>query len=159
MYKTAATELLKTARRVGVTRSLLERGYSPEAIKLAYVQEGLADVHADALVKEAIGWLRPTARLISTGISKLAPTIGEWGKEAPGLVGRIQRGLGGIGQQGAESIQKALHGYSRDPAGALWSGAKNFGKGLFFGGEGLGGAAGKAVSGYSMLSPMLGGNQ
>ena len=165
MYKTAATELLKTARRVGVTRSLLERGYSPEAIKLAYVQQGLPVEHTSYLLKEAAGW-GTLAKTIGEKVT--TPMAGYLKKFAPtGTATGARNQLGAwasrLGLQAGTGMEQAARGMAENPWGTLGGGVKNFGKGLTFGmfgeGKGIGGLAGKSTAAYGMVSPFFQGNQ
>lgn len=176
MYKTAATELIKTARRVGVTRSFLERGYSPEAIKVAYVQQGLPLLQTESLLKEAGGaqWAARGARWLA---DIAAPAVTKWmkgtgqrvlpaGMETAGRTSNLEsvrNWIGTTANKGLGGLQTGLEAYHQNPAKALWGGATNFGKGLTFGmfgeGKGIGGLAGKSTAAYGMISPFFQGNQ
>jgi len=158
-------EQQKFAHQVGVARALGDRGYSPEAIKLAFVQSGISPEVSDELVKIAIwGLLGRGAAMAAKGIARYG------GKAGAGLMragasqgGRLGKALwhGGKGMRGATSgLTKGVRAFGQRPISALGSGAQNFGKGLLFGGgKGIGGVVGKGVFAGGTASMLLGGNK
>jgi hypothetical protein len=157
----------KYARQIGVTRAFLDHGYTPGAIKLAYMRVGVSEKIAEAMVKEAAlpwAWL---SKLVAGGAQGLRGAFGAGAKAGP-AAGYVTKGLVGEGGPFAQWLGKGLHGaatglrsglqsFEKNPWSSLGRGALETGKGaLFFGGKGIGGTLGKGIGGYQMANLLFG---
>ena len=160
--------MIKTARQIGVTNTLLSLGYLPESVKLAFVTQGMPEEHAAYLVKEAISpaflmkLLSPLAKGLTRGFGARLAT-----SKASPLAGSLTKGLmkrGPLAQwagrglhSGAQALRLGVGGLAAKPGQTLGRGLLEGGKGaLFFGGKGIGGTLGKGVGGYHMGKMILG---
>jgi len=158
-------EQQKFAHQVGVARALGDNGYSPEAIKLAFVQSGVSPEVSDELVKIAIwGLLGRGAAMAARGIARYGGKAGAGlmraGASKGGTIGNLLT-KGGKGMRGATAgLTKGVSAFGKRPIHALGGGAQNFGKGLLFGGgKGVGGVIGKGAFGAGTASMIFGGNK
>jgi hypothetical protein len=166
--------LLKTAHLLGVTRAMLEQGYTFAGVKQAYVNSGMfPEFIADDLVKSAAE-LDLTKEAALPAIAAIGAKVAPWLLRGAKAIGQFAGRMGGklIGKGGTvapavgrgvigagKAVGQGLKGLATNPGATMWSGTKNFGKGLFFGGQGVGGAAGKAVAIGGMASGLLGGGR
>jgi len=160
----------KYARQIGVTRAFLDHGYTPGAIKLAYMRVGVSEKIAEAMVKEALplSWLSKLMPLAGRAAGGLRTAFGAGlkGRLAPSA-GYVTKGLMeggpfsqwlGKGLHGAATgLRSGLQSFEKNPWSSLGRGALETGKGaLFFGGKGIGGTLGKGIGGYQMANLLFG---
>jgi len=164
---------IKTAHLLGVTRAMLEHGYTPAGIKQAYVRSGMfpEDV-ANDLVKSAaeLDMTKEAAIPAIAAIgAKAAPWLLRGAKAIGGLAGRAGGklvGRGGtvapwMGRQvigGGKAMGQAMKGMATAPGATMWGGAKNFGKGMLYfgGGPTVGGRMGQAAAAGGIYSGVKG---
>jgi len=163
-----AEHLIKTAHLLGVTRAMLEQGYTFAGVKQAYVKSGMFPEHvAEDLVKSAAeldmnkeavwGAVAGLAAKAAPWLLRGAKAVGQFAGSAGGkLIGRggtvapaIGRGITNAGG----AVAKGMTGMATAPGATAWGGLKNYGKGaLYFGGQGVGGALGKATAGAGIAA-------
>ncbi len=141
----------KRAYYQGKAQTFRDLGFSSDAVKLAFIQEGVPALQADLLVKEAFGallarGLAGAGKFLARGAGKLlrpaaqAGAKATMGQKAMGMVGR------GMGNAGRGLIGGAKGVTQMGVPRALGHGAKNFGSGLLLGGgKGIGGTMGKGM--------------
>lgn len=137
MEKVSEDIILKTAHLMGVTKAMIDNGYSEEGVKLAFVQSGLfPEKVAEYFVKEAANpELTKESNWVSGAIalgSKVAPwllrsakSIGGWsaknsgklmqGGKASQLAGKAVQGAGA----GAGKVMKGLGKKTYQATGAV----------------------------------------
>jgi len=136
MEKVSEDVIVKTAHLIGVTQAMLDKGYTKDGVKLAYVQSGvfpedIADYFVKAaaetnLTKEAI------APAVVAGIAAIGSKVGPW----------LLRGAKAIGRWAGKSKGTLMN------KGTQMEGLK--GKATQLAGKAVGGAgagAGKVVKG------------
>jgi hypothetical protein len=152
--------MIKTARQLGVANALLSLGYSPEAIKLAFAQQGITkEAIAPAVLMRLLSPLAKGltrgfgARLTASKASPLAGSLTKGLMERGPLAQWAGRGL----HSGAQALRLGVGGLAKKPWQTVGRGLLETGKGgLFFRGKGIGGALGKGLGGYQMGNLFLG---
>ena len=163
------------ARYLGKAQAYQSLGFSEYQVKVAFVQEGIPEYHADELVKEAFcgaigtavrGGLTAAKALGSSGLlsgakalGRGATAAGKWagkGISRGGTLGKVQGSIGVNAGKAAKGISTGMKDFAANPGATAWQGAKNFGNGaLFMGGKGVAANAGKATFAGSMVAPMV----
>jgi hypothetical protein len=152
---------IKYASYLGKGQVYLAVGFTPEQIKVAFINEGLSEKIAEELVKEA--WGAALARVAPW----LAKTFGSAaGGGAPFMQkllggGGASKWLGGILQQGAGAVGRAATGMAQAPWKTFKSGLTNVGRGFFFSphAQGIGGLAGKGLGTMGIVNTLFPGGQ
>jgi hypothetical protein len=129
MEKVSEDVIVKTAHLMGVTQAMLDKGYTHEGVKLAYVQSGLfpEDVAAyfvkaaaeTDLTKEAI------APAIIAGIASVGSKVAPWLLRGAKAIGRFAGKTKGSLMQGGKASQMA-----GKAVGGMGAGAGKVVKGL-----------------------------
>lgn len=118
---------------IGTACAFRDLGFSPEQVKLAFVNQGLLEEEADYLVKEA--WGSVAGGIMTKAIPWLGKTFGMIAPKAGGLArgGTLTKGLlqGGKVSQGVGSALYGVGAAARHGLGAM---ARNPVKGLLGGG-------------------------
>lgn len=140
----------KLAYNTGVALAFRDAGYSPDMVKEAFVQSGMDASEAAMIVKEAF-WGR-----IAGGLGRAAQGVFKMTKamQQPLAAGGESRKL--IGRMGT-SIGKGFQHLAKNPLGATLGFGKNMIGGITGGGQGVGGALGKGLLGYTVASNLVGG--
>ena len=126
--------MIKTAHQQGLEDAvfLLERGMDKEAIWGA--------------IGKGLGMMgRFGSKMMGAGTKAMASNPG-------GMLGKAQRFMGKGMLNATGTLGNSLSALRAAPGATLRAGAANFGKGLMFGGQGVGGALGKATGAGMMFS-------
>ena len=166
----------KHAYYLGQAHVLHSLGLSEDHVKLAFMRQGLSYADADGICKEAIwGHVAKGLAWAGKGISGLLGKGGTKGMQAlkfkpvaakGGLINpknyattqNITKTVNpNIAQRVGESLTGAAKGLETAPGRTLLGGAKNFGRGMLFSSKakGIGGVAGKGLTGYLVGRKML----
>ncbi|MEN6429950.1 MAG: hypothetical protein ABFC80_03770 [Coriobacteriales bacterium] len=133
---------------IGAACAFRDLGFSPEAVKDAFIKQGMAEDEADYLVKEAWGFL---AGLATKAIPWITKGVSAISKAAPWA----SKAVGGVGT----AAKTSLTSFANKPLSSLGGGALNFGKGMFFMGSknpSIANMAGKGYGMYGMGQMVLG---
>jgi hypothetical protein len=169
----------KFAYYLGQAHVLHSLGLSEDHVKLAFMRQGLSYEDADGICKEA-GWASAVAKGLAwagKGISGLLGRGGTKGIQALKFRPVAAGAKGGllnpknyattqnitkavrpnVAQRVGESLTGAAKGLETAPGQTLLGGAKNFGRGMMFSSKarGIGGVAGKGLTGYLVGRKML----
>lgn len=177
MEKISEDTIVKTAHLMGVTQAMLNRGYSQEGVKLAYVESGLfpedvaayfvkAAAETDFTKEAFLGNIAAIGMRVAPWLLRGAKSIGRWAGGAKGqlmqggalsqaagkVVGGVGAGAGkavkGLGRQ-AYKLTTATRqaGRAWEDAQGMGAKAKLLGSGAVNFGKGLAFAGGKGVGG------------
>jgi hypothetical protein len=152
---------------MGTACAFRDLGYSPEQVKLAFINRGVSEEEADYLVKEAWGAITGA---IGKAVPWLAKTFGSRiggaasGTLTKGLMsgGRVGKAVGGGLHRFGQAAQHSLGSFKQNPIGSLGGGVMTFGRGMFFSSSktpSLANMAGKGFGLYGMGQMVLGPGQ
>ncbi len=149
------------AHYIGKAQAFQELGFSEEAVKLAFVQDGLPDATSELLVKEAwggliSGGLKALGGLIGRGAGRMGGKLLGAGAKRGGTLGKMMQ-WGGQKTIGAgKATGQALKGLRTAPGKTMMGGMKNLGTGMLTAqGQGVGGALGKGMFAAGMASNFM----
>lgn len=137
------------AGHMGAACAFRDLGYPPEAVRDAFIKQGMAEDEADYLVKEA--FLGAIGGLAMKAIPWITKGVSAVSKAAPWA----SKAVGGVGT----AAKTSLTSFGNSPLKSLGGGALNFGKGMFFMGSknpSIANMAGKGYGMYGMGQMILG---
>lgn len=153
---------------MGTACAFRDLGYSPEQVKLAFINRGVPEEDADYLVKEA--WGGAVVGALGKALPWLAKVFGSRvggaasGTLTKGLMsgGKVSKTIGGGLHRFGQAAQHSVGSLKQSPLKSLGGGIMNFGRGMFFSSSktpSLANMAGKGFGVYGLGQMVLGPGQ